>query len=126
MNLTELLVVLFICGLLLSIVGININDISRTFHITFSKIKFDCFLEEVRYRAINESRRINIYYQKENNIFITSDGERFLDFKGYSSSNVIFGFNKRGSLFIISGSTSFYFEDNSKLTILPVTGQLRY
>ncbi|MFW6121824.1 MAG: hypothetical protein ACOC80_13145 [Petrotogales bacterium] len=126
MNLTELIVVLFICGLLLSIVGININAISRAYNITFSKIKFDCFLEEVRYRAINKSRRINIYYQKENNSFITSDGEKFLDFKGYSSNNAIFGFNKRGSLFIVSGSTSFYFEDNSKLTILPVTGQLRY
>ncbi|MFO7881589.1 MAG: hypothetical protein R6U52_03490 [Kosmotogaceae bacterium] len=126
MNLTEILVILFICGILLTIFGININAISRSFHITFSKIRFDCFLEEVRYRAINESRRINVYYQKNNNRFITSDGKEFTDFFGYSSSNAIFGFNKMGSLFIVSGSTTFYFEDNSKLTILPVTGQLRY
>lgn len=126
MNLTEILMVLFIFGVVLTVIGINVNAISRSSNIVFSKIRFDCFLEEARYRAITSSKRITIYYQRENNRFMTSEGKEFNDFLGYTSSNVIIGFSETGAFFVVSGSTTFYFEDNSRLTILPVTGQLRY
>lgn len=118
--------VLFIFGIVLTIIGINVNAISRSCNIIFSKIRFDCFLEEARYRAITGSKRITIYYQRDDECFITSEGKEFNGFLGYNSGNVIIGFSETGAFFVVSGSTTFYFEDNSKLTILPVTGQLRY
>jgi Tfp pilus assembly protein FimT len=126
MNLTEILMVLFIFGIVLTIIGINVNAISRSSNIMFSKIRLDCFLEEARYRAINSSKRITIYYQRDKDRFVTSEGTELNGFLGSSSDNVIFGFSGTGAFFVVSGSTTFYFEDNSKLTILPVTGQLRY
>lgn len=118
--------VLFIFGIVLAIIGINVNAISRSSSIIFSKIGFDCFLEEARFEAITDSKRITIYYQKNRNRFVTSEGKEFNGFLGYNSGNVIFGFNETGAFFVVSGSTTFYFTDNSRLTILPVTGQLRY
>lgn len=126
MSLTEFLCCLIIAAIGMGCVMVFSGKLIADYTIKLSKVELDSFLERQRLHAALGSKPVEIFYDYRSRKLNSTSGDTIEECEWLNLENFKIRFGGNGSIAILSGSTTLYYENGSILTIQPVTGKVTY